>query len=368
MARPGRDGWLATRGRALGVHWLSIAQMSAGAGLAWFLARDVVGHERGYFAPIAAVVVLGLGPGGRTRRAVELAVGVALGIAVGDLLIAGIGSGPWQVMLFVALASGVAVLLGAGPMLASQAAVSAALVATLTASTDTLSVSRFVDSLIGGSVGLAVLIAFPGNPLRTVRRAADALLAELAAVLDDVAHALERHDHAAARDALARARSLDSLVVELRESLELARETVNLAPTRWKARSPIARIRLASTHVEYAVRNTRVLARASLRALELEARIDEDVVAAVLELGIAVRALRAEIEDGGDGRAVGEAAVRAAGRSSLALVDGASLSISVLVGQIRSTSADLLRAIGLDREIAVDLIRTAADDRPPVTP
>src|SRR5690242_7709209 len=125
MARLVRDGWLAMRGRALAANWLPIAQMSAGAGLAWFLARDVVGHERGYFAPIAAVVVLGLGPGGRTRRAVELAVGVALGIAVGDLLIAGIGSGPWQVMLFVALASGVAVALGAGPMLASQAAVSA---------------------------------------------------------------------------------------------------------------------------------------------------------------------------------------------------------------------------------------------------
>ena len=110
------------------------------------------------------------------------------------------------------------------------------------------------------------------------------------------------------------------------------------------------------------------LARASLRALELEQRIDQDVVAAVLELGIAVRALQAEIEDGGDGRAVGEAAVRAAGRASLALVDGASLSISVLVGQVRSTSADLLRTIGLDRDVAVDLIRTAADERPPVAP
>ncbi len=40
MARLVRDGWLAMRGRALAANWLPIAQMSAGAGLAWFLARD----------------------------------------------------------------------------------------------------------------------------------------------------------------------------------------------------------------------------------------------------------------------------------------------------------------------------------------
>ena len=48
--------------------------------LAWLIATELVGHDQPFFAPISAVVTLGLTVGERRRRAVELAIGVAVGI------------------------------------------------------------------------------------------------------------------------------------------------------------------------------------------------------------------------------------------------------------------------------------------------
>ena len=53
---------------------------------------------------------------------------------------------------------------------------------------------RFVDALVGGGVGLAVLIAVPRNPVTALSQAVDPPLAELAAVLGEVAAALESRD------------------------------------------------------------------------------------------------------------------------------------------------------------------------------
>ena len=62
---------------------------------------------------------------------VELTLGVAVGIGVGDVLIWGIGTGTWQLGSIVFLAMASAVLIGGGPLFVSQAGSSAVLVATL---------------------------------------------------------------------------------------------------------------------------------------------------------------------------------------------------------------------------------------------
>ena len=114
--------------------WLSIvpiSQCAIAAGLAWFIAFDLLNHERPFFAPIAAVVSLGLSLARRWRRSVELIFGVSIGILVGDVVITWIGSGAWQISVVVAAAMAVAVFADKGPMLPTQAASSAVLVATL---------------------------------------------------------------------------------------------------------------------------------------------------------------------------------------------------------------------------------------------
>ena len=59
--------------------WLQIFQTAVAACVAWFLAVLIFGLTRPTFAPIAAVISLGLAAGERGRRAFELTLGVAFG-------------------------------------------------------------------------------------------------------------------------------------------------------------------------------------------------------------------------------------------------------------------------------------------------
>ena len=139
-------------------------QVGVAAGAAWIVATEVFGHSAPFFAPVSAIITLGLTVTERGRRAVEVAIGVAVGIAVGDLLVLAIGVGPAQLALVVMLATALAIFLGSGQMLATQAAVSAALVATLQPPTDGVTFTRFLDALAGATIALIV------NALRAARR------------------------------------------------------------------------------------------------------------------------------------------------------------------------------------------------------
>ena len=102
-------------------------------------------------------------------------------------------------------------------MLATQAAVSAALVATLQPPTHGISFARFLDALVGGGVALVVnALVLPARPLDLMRRAAEPLLEELAGALEDVAIAVERRDRELAIASLERARGIDELERALR--------------------------------------------------------------------------------------------------------------------------------------------------------
>jgi uncharacterized membrane protein YgaE (UPF0421/DUF939 family) len=68
---------LTSRLQRLPANAWPILQAAVAAGLAYFLAAGVLGNEQPFFAPVAAVVTLGLAPGERGRRALEVALGVA---------------------------------------------------------------------------------------------------------------------------------------------------------------------------------------------------------------------------------------------------------------------------------------------------
>ena len=73
-----------------------IVQCSVTAGLAWLLASLLLGHQVPYFAAAAAILVLGVAYGQRLRRGVDVAIGVTLGVALGDLWLVLFGAGVWQ--------------------------------------------------------------------------------------------------------------------------------------------------------------------------------------------------------------------------------------------------------------------------------
>jgi uncharacterized membrane protein YgaE (UPF0421/DUF939 family) len=349
-----------TRLERLRMSWRSVLQAGVAAGVAWLIATKVFGHEQPFFAPVSAIITLGLTISQRGRRAVELALGVAVGIAVGDLLVLGIGVGAAQLSLVVMLATALAIFLGSGQMLATQAAVSAALVATLQPPTEGITFARFLDALAGGAVALIVnALLLPADPARMVRRAARPVLEELAATLDDVAHAIRRRDHDLAEHALIRARSIDELSDRFLEAVTVSRETIRYAPPRRRFRERVEDYAEAAARIDLAVRNVRVLARGIIRAVELDDNVPVEIADAVGDLATAVREFGEALEHPERAGRVRDAALHAAATATYVLERTGNLSVSVIVGQIRSTATDLLAATGMSSDEASDEVRRA---------
>lgn len=358
-AERSRVSW-GTRVERLRLAWRSIFQASVSAAIAWLIATELLGHSQPFFAPVAAIITLGITVGQRGQRAAEVALGVALGIAVADLLVLQIGTGTAQLALVVLLATSAAIFLGSGQMLATQAAVSAALVATLQPPTDGFSFERFLDALVGGGVALVInALVLPARPLDLMRRASAPLLAELAAVLEDIAVAVERRDQELAVASLQRARTIDEMAARFEEAVDVSRETTRYAPPRRRSRGVVESYADAAGRIDLAVRNVRVLARGTIRALSLDENVPPDIAVALRDLAAAVRAVPDALDDPDAIEAVRDPAVRAAAEATKVLESTGNLSVSVIVGQIRSTAADLLAATGMSHEGAAGAIRDA---------
>ena len=346
--------------RRLRTSALPIVQCGLAAGVAWLVAHDLLGHPRPFFAPIAAVISLGVSLTGRLRRAVELVLGVSLGVLVGDLLIAGIGSGWWQIALVVTLAVGVAVFAGGSMLLINQAGASAVLVATLLPPGEVGGLDRCLDALIGGVVGVLVAAALPSNPVSPVRRDARALLDELAAVLSAVADALRARDVGAARRALERARSSQPLIDALRSDLSGGREVTAVAPLYRGRRGVLAEYDELAHRADYAMRNARVLARRAHSALLDDEPAVPELPDVLAELATAVDRLTAELHRDGDPVRARRAVLGVAWHAKL-MADGAAALLGtserVLVEQVRSIALDLLQATGMGRAEAVRAMR-----------
>ena len=351
----------AERLKELRANWLSLVLAAVAAAVAWLIARELLGHRQAFFAPVAAILTLGLTVGQRGRRALEIGVGVAVGIAVADLLVIGIGTGAWQLAVVVGLAMVAAVLVGGGVMLVNQAAVSAVLVVTLQSATGGVSGARFADALIGSAVALLANALVPVDPLRIVRREAEPLLRALAATLEDVAAALEAHDVEDAQAAVRRARALDAGTDSLRDALDVGHETTVWAPTRRSARTEIAPYAVAVTSIDHAVRNTRVLARRALSAIEQDDRVPQAALAAVRELAHAVEELALDLADEARTSELEEELLRAAAHATAALDVTGNLSANMITGQVRAIAADLLAAIGTEPREARDIVRGARE-------
>ncbi|HZE00021.1 MAG TPA: FUSC family protein [Micromonosporaceae bacterium] len=335
-------------------------QAGIAAGIAWYLAHDVIGHAAPFFAPISAVIVLGVSIGQRLRRAVELVIGVALGIGVGDILIYFIGTGGWQIALVVVLAIITAVFVGGSATLIGQCASSSVLVATLAPPSNGIYYTRFVDALVGGLVGVAVMaILLPVNPLTTVQKAVAPALDLLAAELTGCADALANRDVSRARAALDRMRSSEAELGRFRDALNLAAETASIAPTRWRSRAPLSQYLDSAVHIDRALRNARVLARRTTGVLDDSEPFTDDLPVALRTLADAVRMLHEELAHGTDPRRARQLALAAVGQAAAAYRAGLGFSGDVVVAQVRSIATDLVRATGMDDATSIRMVRRA---------
>jgi uncharacterized membrane protein YgaE (UPF0421/DUF939 family) len=323
-----------------------ILQTAVAAVAAWYLAKLLAPEEEPVFASIAAVICLGAAYGQRRQRALELVGGVMLGIGVATLLVHVIGSGPLQLGLMVVLATSAAVMLGGGPLLVTEAAVSAILLVLLDPSGTGLPTNRLIEALAGGCVALAIAaLAFPLDPVLLVGRSAQAVFGGLGRTLEEVAAALEERDRSRAERALESAREIDHDIAALEEALVLGRETARFSPGRRSSRGELDRFARGARHIDFAVRNTRVLARHVLRFTRAGGSAPPELPRAIHDLAAAVWALAAELDRPASSAAeVRRHASRAAAYATASFEGNRSLALAEIVGQVRSAAIDLVRA------------------------
>lgn len=344
---------VAARFRRVRFTALPIVQSALGAALAWWVATSPpIDHPQPFFAPIAALITLGGGLGQRLPRVLELVGGVALGVLVGDLLVTWIGVGLIQIALVVTLAMVVAVFVGGGAVIVTQAAASAVLVVTLVPPTSdqVVNLDRFVDTLVGGTVGLAVgILLLPLNPVSAARRHIDPLIVATAELLEQVAGALAERDRVAATQALLRARETQIAVDEMHTALEGANEVARIAPVRWHKKGQLAGYLDAAVPLDHLCRNVRVLCRHIISLLRRDEPVPHVMVQSLRALAGALRLLRIDLEKGDEPRESRTSAVAAAEMATEALEHTGGFAGQVVIAQIRSLALDTLEAAGLDR-------------------
>lgn len=336
-----------------------IAQCALAAGIAWALARYALGHKQPFFAPVAAMVCLGFSFGQRLRRVAEVMVGVAVGVGVGDLFVRVFGTGLVQIVFVIALAMSVAVLLGAGNLMTTQAGVQAAIVTTLLPN-PSAGFSRWLDAVLGGLVALAAATIAPAAAIRRPRQQATGVLNELAEILVETADGLRARDEEALTDALRRARASESRLDDLRSAAAEGVAVVRLSPFRRRHRGRVQEIADLVVPLDRAIRNIRVLVRRCAVSVWRDEAMPAEYPMLFERLADGTRLIGESLfepaADVAAQRVLGELGRRTA---ELPLPSG--LSAVVVLGQLRSTIVDLLELSGTPYEQARELVPLRPD-------
>nr|WP_255622243.1 FUSC family protein [Tessaracoccus sp. OS52] len=359
--RAARRGWRSQKRRVS--RWRSrlfiIIQISLAAGLSWWIAQRLLGHETPFLAVVASIVCLGFSFGQRLWRAAEIAIGVTVGVALGDLFWHWFGHGVWQIMLVIAVAMSITTWLGARTLMVTQAAVQASIVLTIPPSLGA-GFSRWTDALIGCAVALAFATVAPVGPVERPRLQAAKVLHETASSIRSMVTALTDGDEEAAEEVLARARATESQLSELTAALNEGVAVVRTSPFLRHRRQKVLEIADIAVPLDRFTRNLRVLARRSAMGvyrgekipathLRLLGRLAEVTDACAVEL-FARRRPDSKIDD-----------IAAVGVESSLVPLEAKLSSTVIVAQVRSMLVDLLELCGLDYTDARELVPQMKD-------
>lgn len=322
-----------------------IAQCALTAAFAWAIAHHVLGHPMPFFAPVAAIVCLGITFGQRIRRGIDVAIGVAVGVLIGDLFVTFFGSGVWQIVVVAALSMSIATLLGAGQLMIIQAGVQSTIIVTL-APNPGQAVDRWLDAVIGCVCALLVATIAPSAPLRKPRLLAAQILTEFAATLDAAERALRTGDTEAADAVLQQARAAERDLEGMEEAAKEGLAVVRHSPFRRRDLPAVQAYAELAVPLDRASRNLRVLARRSAVALWREEQVPLAYLVLIGETAEVVRFMGSELYDRRLPVAARDRLVNL-GVSSSHLKLAQSLSSVVILAQLRSMITDLLELTGM---------------------
>lgn len=349
----GRSSMQARVARLRGKAW-HVGQASLAAGVAWFIAKDVFDHPTPFFAPIAAVVCLGTSYGQRLRRVAEVTFGVAIGVFIADLVVLSIGNGWWQLTIVVAMAMSAALLLDAGNVFFTQAAVQSIVVASFVVPPDEALI-RWTDALIGGGVALVAASVVPRAPLRRPGEQAARVLAKIAFLLRGTGRGLRDGEVDDVLDLLSDARSTDVFIEELVQAAREGLSVVASSPFRARHRGTVRLMAEIVEPLDLALRNTRVLVRRAAVAAYRRDPVPTSYAALCEDLADVVDRLAEEIKGDMNAEELQPALVHLAEATSrVERTD--ELSAEVILAQLRSIIADLLRITGMGSLESTDAI------------
>ncbi|MEE3750008.1 FUSC family protein [Mycobacterium intracellulare] len=253
-------------GKRLRAVWFNLAQTSAAAGVSWYLTHDVLGHPQPFFAPIAAAVSLSTSNVLRAQRAIQMMIGVTLGIGLGSAVQGLLGPGAVPIAVAALIALGAAVFIGGGfighgMMFANQTIVSAILVLALYHGG--VGLERIFDALIGGAVAIVfAVLLFPADPLQLLRAARVGVLAVLHDVLTRAADVAAGRKAAPPDWPLTAVDRVHEQLSGLLEARTTARHVVTIAPRRWGLRDAVHAADHQAVHVALLAGSVLQLARA----------------------------------------------------------------------------------------------------------
>ncbi|MDC5695832.1 FUSC family protein [Intrasporangium calvum] len=328
-----------------------VVQCAVAAGVAWFVASDVLAHQTPFFAPIVAVVCLGISYGQRLRRVVEVAVGVAVGVFTADLFVSVAGSGGWQIAVVVMVAMSLALLVGGGPILVTQAGVQGIVVAAL-APTPGQAFVRWTDALIGGAVALVAATVAPQAPLRRPRVAAAGVARKISELLRRAAASAGDGDVAAAAAVLASARETESLLRELRTAADEGLSVLHSSPFSRRQAGGVRKMADLIDPLDLAMRSTRVLVRKVTVVVGRGERLPSGYRELIDELADAADLIARALAENASPE-IGRKAVLAVAVATSHLPRTDNLVVETVLAQLRSVVVDLLQVTGVDVDDAI---------------
>jgi uncharacterized membrane protein YgaE (UPF0421/DUF939 family) len=248
----------------------------------------VLAHPQPFFAPIAAAVCLSISNVLRAQRAVQMMVGVTLGIGMGTVVqdLLGTGAVPIAIATLIALSAAVSIgrgFIGQGMMFANQTVVSSILVLALPRSG--VGYERVYDALIGGCLAIVfAVLLFPADPLKVLRSARIGVLDTLNGVLSRTA------DFAAARRQpppdwpLSAVDRVHEQVGGLIQARATAGQVVRLSPRRRRLRDTVEGADHQAVHVALLAVSVLQLARVVAPAVDGRSWLPQPVHAVLGEL------------------------------------------------------------------------------------
>ena len=239
-----------------------------------------------------------------------------------------------------------ALLLDAGAIFVTQAAVQSIVIATLVPDPGAAFV-RWTDALIGGAVALVAATVVPRAPLRRPWEQAAVVVVRIADLLRSSAAAIEDGDVDRALASLSDARGTDGLVSELRAASDEGLAVVASSPFRLRHRGRVRRLADLVEPLDFALRNTRVLARRVAVACLRGEPIPPAYAALVRDLADRADEVAHDLEEGRLTSSVRDSLL-AVGEASAHAPRSTDLSAEVILAQVRSIVADLLAVSRMD--------------------